>query len=73
LKYGTGPKGERSRDGGGNLSDAIASGYSNVINPHTHGLHGSPAGNSDNPLLERHPVQKFHCEITLPRDHPAGT
>ena len=45
----------------------------NVINLHTHGLHVSPSGNSDNVLLELHPGQEFQYEITIPRDHPAGT
>jgi FtsP/CotA-like multicopper oxidase with cupredoxin domain len=45
----------------------------NVTNLHTHGLHVSPAGSSDNVLLEIPPgaAQRYHIEI--PRDHPAGT
>ena len=45
----------------------------NTTNLHTHGLHVSPAGNSDNVLLSIAPQQKFEYEIKVPADHPAGT
>lgn len=45
----------------------------NTTNLHTHGLHVSPAGNSDNVLLSIDPKTKFPYEINLPADHPAGT
>jgi FtsP/CotA-like multicopper oxidase with cupredoxin domain len=45
----------------------------NVTNFHTHGLHVSPTGNSDNVLLKIKPGQKFHFEINVPKDHPPGT
>jgi len=45
----------------------------NDTNLHFHGLHVSPAGNSDNVLLRIRPGQDFHYEIKVPRDHPAGT
>jgi L-ascorbate oxidase len=45
----------------------------NITNLHFHGLHVSPAGNSDNVLLEVAPGQKFEYEINIPADHPAGT
>jgi FtsP/CotA-like multicopper oxidase with cupredoxin domain len=45
----------------------------NTINLHTHGLHVSPTGNSDNVLLNIVPQTKFEYEINLPEDHPAGT
>ena len=45
----------------------------NITNLHFHGLHVSPAGNSDNVLLEVAPGQKFQYEINIPADHPAGT
>ncbi|MCP1766112.1 multicopper oxidase family protein [Bradyrhizobium japonicum] len=45
----------------------------NTTNLHTHGLHVSPAGNSDNVLLNIAPQTKFPYEINIPNDHPAGT
>lgn len=45
----------------------------NTTNLHTHGLHVSPSGKSDNVLLKI-PLQKhFHYQFDLPRTHPAGT
>jgi len=45
----------------------------NTINLHTHGLHVSPSGNSDNVLLSIAPQTQFPYEINIPKDHPAGT
>jgi FtsP/CotA-like multicopper oxidase with cupredoxin domain len=45
----------------------------NTANLHTHGLHVSPAGNSDNVLLNIAPQTTFPYEINIPFDHPAGT
>ena len=45
----------------------------NTINVHFHGLHVSPAGNSDNVLLNIGPKTKFDYEINIPSDHPSGT
>ena len=45
----------------------------NTTNLHTHGLHVSPAGNSDNVLLNIAPETKFPYEINVPSDHPSGT
>lgn len=45
----------------------------NTINLHTHGLHVSPSGNSDNVLLNIAPQTQFPYEINIPDDHPAGT
>ena len=45
----------------------------NTTNLHTHGLHVSPTGNSDNVLLELGPNSAFEYEYDLPADHPAGT
>ena len=45
----------------------------NTTNLHTHGLHVSPAGNSDNVLLNIAPQTKFPYEINIPADHPSGT
>ncbi|RZU43702.1 multicopper oxidase family protein [Edaphobacter modestus] len=45
----------------------------NTVNLHTHGLHVSPSGNSDNVLLNIAPQTDFPYEINIPTDHPAGT
>ena len=45
----------------------------NTTNLHTHGFHVSPAGNSDNVLLELGPKATMQYEFDLPKDHPAGT
>ena len=45
----------------------------NTMNLHTHGLHVSPTGNSDNVLLSIAPNTGFPYEINIPGDHPAGT
>jgi FtsP/CotA-like multicopper oxidase with cupredoxin domain len=45
----------------------------NTTNLHFHGLHVSPAGNSDNVMLELKPGQSFQYEVKIPHDHPAGT
>jgi len=42
-------------------------------NLHTHGLHVSPQGNSDNPFITVDPGGSFNYAITVPSDHPAGT
>ncbi|HSP15323.1 MAG TPA: multicopper oxidase domain-containing protein [Thermoanaerobaculia bacterium] len=45
----------------------------NTTNLHTHGLHVSPAANSDNVLLAIAPQTKFPYEIRVPANHPPGT
>ncbi|MBX9792489.1 MAG: multicopper oxidase domain-containing protein [Pirellulales bacterium] len=45
----------------------------NVTNLHTHGLHVSPAGNSDNVLVEIGPGESFDYTIAIPPAHPPGT
>jgi FtsP/CotA-like multicopper oxidase with cupredoxin domain len=49
------------------------SGEFNVTNLHTHGLHVSPSGNSDNVLLNIAPKTAFPYEIKIPSSHPSGT
>jgi len=44
-----------------------------VTNLHTHGLHVSPSGSSDNVFLEICPTETQHFEIHVPKDHPPGT
>lgn len=45
----------------------------NSINLHTHGLHVSPTGRSDNVFVRVDPGQRFRYEYNIPRNHPAGT
>ena len=45
----------------------------NTTNLHTHGLHVSPAGISDNVLLEVYPHSVQNYEILIPPNHPCGT
>jgi len=45
----------------------------NTTNLHTHGLHVSPVGNSDNVLLAIPPQSNFNYEIKVPRSHPPGS
>jgi FtsP/CotA-like multicopper oxidase with cupredoxin domain len=45
----------------------------NTANLHTHGLHVSPVGNSDNVFLAIGPGTTFQYEIQVPANHPAGT
>lgn len=44
----------------------------NTTNLHTHGLHVSPLGNSDNVLLEIPPGERLRYRFEIPKDHPAG-
>ena len=57
----------QSEDTGSHLHDL------NSTNLHTHGLHVSPSGNSDNVLLQIDPGVTVEYEIKIPKDHPAGT
>jgi len=45
----------------------------NTTNLHTHGLHVSPNGISDNVLLEVGPGATQDYEIVIPKDHTCGT
>ncbi|ROZ76650.1 multicopper oxidase family protein [Ramlibacter sp. WS9] len=45
----------------------------NTTNLHTHGLHVSPVGNSDNVLLAIAPGSRFGYEVKVPRSHPPGS
>jgi len=44
----------------------------NTTNLHTHGLHVSPSGTSDNVFLDVLPGTRQDYTIDLPADHPAG-
>jgi FtsP/CotA-like multicopper oxidase with cupredoxin domain len=41
-------------------------------NLHVHGLHVSPEGNGDNPLIRVEPGESFDYDYQLPDDHPPG-
>lgn len=45
----------------------------NTTNLHTHGLHVSPQGNSDNIFVEIEPGNQFQYEYQIPANHPPGT
>jgi len=45
----------------------------NTTNLHTHGLHVSPTGNSDNVLLNIGPTAEFGYIFNIPKNHPSGT
>ncbi|MEO7340574.1 MAG: tyrosinase family protein [Luteolibacter sp.] len=45
----------------------------NTTNLHFHGLHVSPAGKSDNVLLDIPPGKSFDYEVAIPANHPCGT
>jgi L-ascorbate oxidase len=45
----------------------------NSTNLHTHGLHVSPSGASDNVLLEIAPGKSQEYAFVIPQNHPAGT
>ena len=44
-----------------------------ATNLHVHGLHVSPAGNSDNVFVHVEEGETFRYEYEIPRDHAAGT
>jgi FtsP/CotA-like multicopper oxidase with cupredoxin domain len=45
----------------------------NTTNFHSHGLHVSPGGLSDNIFRSMEPGQSYDIEIAIPADHPRGT
>lgn len=45
----------------------------NSTNLHTHGLHVSPMGNSDNIFIDIAPGESFEYSYQIPSNHPAGT
>jgi len=57
---------------GDRLDLTIANYVPQTTNLHTHGLHVSPIGNSDNVLLELEPGQSNRYQIQIPTDHPEG-
>ena len=57
---------------GDRISVSLENRLSSPTNLHTHGLHVSPQGNSDNPLVMIRPGETFDYEIQLPDSHPPG-
>ncbi|WP_345817185.1 multicopper oxidase domain-containing protein (plasmid) [Paraburkholderia sp. PREW-6R] len=45
----------------------------NTVNLHTHGMHVSPSGHSDNVFVALPPGTSFDYSYQIPRNHPAGT
>ncbi|WP_084544613.1 multicopper oxidase family protein [Derxia gummosa] len=64
---------EAGCDGAGHAADPNKPHCFNNTNLHSHGLWVSPAGNSDNVLLNIRPDNHFQYEYNVPADHPAGT
>lgn len=50
-----------------------ANNINDITNLHTHGLHVSPAGNSDNVFVHLEPGKSFFYDFVIPDDHPEGT
>ena len=46
---------------------------SQPTNLHTHGLHTSPSGNGDNPLIMIEPGQSFNYSFKIPKTQKSGT
>jgi len=45
----------------------------NTTNFHSHGLHVSPGGNSDNVFRSMEPGENYEIEIAIPGEHVCGT
>jgi FtsP/CotA-like multicopper oxidase with cupredoxin domain len=57
---------------GDRIAVSLQNRLSSPTNLHTHGLHVSPQGNSDNPLVRIRPGETFDYEFQLPDSHPPG-
>ena len=55
------------------LEITLVNKLSNPTNLHTHGLHTSPSGNGDNPLLMIAPGDTFKYSIKIPENQRSGT
>ena len=55
------------------LRVTLANDLDHTTNLHTHGLHVSPEGNSDNVFRMVEPGQSANYEYAVPADHPTGT
>lgn len=58
---------------GDRLEVALVNGLGEPTNLHTHGLHVSPGGVSDNVFRRVGPGETARYEFDLPHDHPRGT
>ena len=58
---------------GDTLKIKLLNSISMATNFHTHGLHVSPSGNSDNPFVEIKSRKSFQYIIKIPKNHPSGT
>jgi FtsP/CotA-like multicopper oxidase with cupredoxin domain len=58
---------------GDTLQITLVNKLSNPTNLHTHGLHVSPSGNADNPLLMIDPGKTFNYVIKIPKNQKSGT
>jgi FtsP/CotA-like multicopper oxidase with cupredoxin domain len=58
---------------GDTLQITLVNKLSNPTNLHTHGLHVSPSGNADNPLLMIEPGKTFNYVIKIPKNQKSGT
>ncbi len=57
---------------GDRVAVTLHNGLADPTNLHTHGLHVSPEGKSDNPFVMIEPGDSFDYEFRLPADHPPG-
>jgi suppressor of ftsI len=58
---------------GDTLKLRVTNEFDQPTNLHTHGLHVSPSGNSDNVFVDIEPGESFDYEIVLPTNHPPGS
>lgn len=58
---------------GDTLKINLTNKLSNPTNLHTHGLHASPSGNGDNPLLMINPGETFSYSIAINKNQKSGT
>ena len=58
---------------GDTLKVRVINEFDQPTNLHTHGLHVSPSGNSDNVFVSIEPGTSFDYEIELPTNHQPGT
>jgi FtsP/CotA-like multicopper oxidase with cupredoxin domain len=57
---------------GDHLRVVLINDTAHPTNLHTHGLHVSPSGNSDNPFIEVRAGERFTYDFHIPSDHPGG-
>jgi FtsP/CotA-like multicopper oxidase with cupredoxin domain len=57
---------------GDRIAVSLENRLSSPTNLHTHGLHVSPQGNGDNPLVMIRPGETFDYDYQLPDTHPPG-